>query len=379
MKDMISYWLCNTFLSFILLMGITTSCKTGIAGKKNISFNIKRFELGHQTSSVSALDLNSDGWLDLVLTGGGKVTVLEGNELGEFRVAEVIGAGENPVHFDIGDLDLDGNTDLVIANHETHYLTLIFGGHKGFGSGRTERFNINISPHPHAVALADVDEDMNLDIVVDDRDREQLRVYLGNGNGTFEEGISIAVGGDPYRGMDLSDLNNDQHLDVITPNPHAVDIRYGDGTGIFTPGTRLDSRDIPPFNTTVGDFNNDGIMDIAAGSGEGPGALVLWLGVDRESYMQAPGSPFTIAEGPTRLKTGDINSDGTDDILVTSYIGNELAIVFGGKESFHVSRIDLDDNPWDVAAGDFNNDGAVDLVIANDGGTYINIFFADQN
>lgn len=267
----------------------------------------------------------------------------------------------------------------MIANHETSYLTLLFGGKDGLRSGRSERFSIDVSPHPHAVAVGDIDEDGHLDIVVDDRNRERLKVYRGRGDGSFEPTEPIMVGGDPYRGMTLADINGDGHLDVITPNPRTVAIQFGDGTGAFSPGPRLESASVPPFSTTVGDFNGDGILDVAAGSGEGRGGVMVWLGREDDSFKRDPNAPYAIADGPTRLSASDLDLDGLDDILVTSYLGNEVAILLGGRDNLGVVRIDLDDNPWDVAAGDLNEGGRVDLVTANDGGARIAVLLARDN
>ena len=362
----------------ILLVAGLTACGVANVGPEDLMFEIRRIDVGHPTASVMILDQDDDGFLDLVVSGGGNLTVLRRNAEGAFQVRETFPAGDNPVDFAAGDINQDGRPDVVIANHESDYLTLVFGGPRGLGSGRTERLPIDVSPHPHAVALGDLDEDGLLDILVDDRDRERLRVYRGHGDGSFEPSENIMVGGDPYRGMTLADLNGDGHLDVVTPNPQAVAVQLGDGTGSFQSVSELDSRAIAPFNTTVGDFDGDGIPDVAAGSGEAAGRIMVWFGTGDGSFEPDPNAHYVVANGPTKLNAADMNGDGLDDVLVASYLGNEVAIALGGQGGMRVVRIGLDDHPWDMAAEDVNGDGRLDLVTANDGGNRIAVLLARE-
>lgn len=350
-----------------------SACGIARADSVDLAFDIHRVDVGHSTAAVAILPETRGEGPYVAVVGGDVVTVLKHESDGTFEIHEVIPAGEHPVDVAVGDLDQDGALDLVVSNHETTYLTLIFGADSGFLEGRSGRLAIDVSPHPHAVSVADIDEDGHQDIVVDDRDRNRLRVYRGDGGGSFEASHAISVGGDPYRGMSLADINSDGHLDVITPNPRSLAIRLGDGTGSFATARSLESASVPPFSSVVGDFNADGLLDVAAGSGEGAGYVVAWLGSGDGSFEAAPGSPFPIATGPTKLGSGDVNRDGIDDILATSYLGGEIAIVLGGQVELRQTRIALEGNPWGVAVGDLTGDSRIDVVIANDSEDQITI------
>lgn len=360
----------------IVLAALLTACGTADAGPPDPMFEVRRIDVGHATAAVLILDVNGDARPDLVVSGGTGVTVLHGDGTGDFDVGEIVPAGDHPVDLASGDLDHDGSLDLVVANHETSYVTLLFGRTGGYAAGRSGRLEVDVQPHPHAVAVADVDEDGHLDIVVDDRNRERLAVFRGHGDGTFERGVPIDVGGDPYRGMVLTDIDRDGHLDVITPNPRSIAVQLGDGTGRFSPAPPVEPASVPPFGLAVGDFDDDGTLDVAGGSGEGPGRLAFWFGRGDGTFEVDARPPRVIAEGPTKLNQGDVDGDGVDDVLVTSYLGNEIALALGGRDDVRLVRIDLDDNPWDIAAADLNGDGRTDLVTANDGGDRIAVLLA---
>lgn len=350
------------------LLASAYACGAATADPTAADFDVLRIDVGHPTAAVAILHEAGDDGPYVAVVGGGAVTILRPSRDGSLEVSARVPAGDHPVDLAAADLDHDGALDLVVANHERGYLTLVFGTESGFADATSRRLPVDVSPHPHAVAVADIDEDGHPDILVDDRDRERLRVYRGAGDGSFEEGLPISVGGDPYRGMSVADLDGDGHLDVVTPNPRSVAVRLGDGAGAFAAVPDLASGSVRPFSTVVADFDGDGSLDVAAGSGEGPGEVMAWLGRGDGTFEPAPGAPYPIAEGPTGLGAGDVDGDGIDDIVVTSYLGDEAAVLLGGEQGFRPSQITLDDHPWGVAVGDVTGDGAADVVIANDGG-----------
>ena len=185
-------------------------------------------DVGVQTSAILAYDVNRDGHIDLVVCGEGRVVSLHGRGDGQFDVAASVAAGQDPVDLAAADLDRDGFEDLVVANHATDYVTLLFGVAGGNFERRSHsQFVVGVSPHPHAVRLRDIDNDGHADLLVDDRTAESIRVFKGVGDGTFSNSRMIEVGGDPYRGMTLAHLTEDEVLDLVTPNADHISVLVG--------------------------------------------------------------------------------------------------------------------------------------------------------
>lgn len=361
------FWL-STFLT------VTLSYSTSNGEEPNpTSFQRVDVNVGVRTKAILAAFRNGGDRVDLLVVGGNRLIRLEGREAGRYEIAASIPAGENPVDLALGDLDEDGSPDLALANHDTDYVTLLFGAPDGDFEIRTSsRFKVGVSPHPHAVRLSDIDSDGHIDLLVDDRDSEAIRVFPGLGNGEFGESRRIAVGGDPYRGMAIVDVTGDGDLDVLTPNPHVVSIRVGDGRGGFTRGAQL-RPGFDPFSVVAADFNRDGLTDVAAGSGERAGIVAVWFGDDGGGYRA--GDHIEVADGPIMLNAADLTGDGRAECLVTSYAGGGAAVLVGGEELTPI-RMNLVGNPYGVTTGDFDGDGHVDFAVANDGVEYISLFLS---
>ena len=82
-----------------------------------------------------------------------------------------------------------------------------------------------------------------------------------------------------------------------------------------------------------------------------------------------------MAVGPTKLAAADLTGDSRAEVIVTSYIGGEVAVLEGGDEHT-LHRLGLAGNPYGVATGDFDGDGRIDFAIANNGVEYITVFLS---
>ncbi|MDE2803863.1 MAG: VCBS repeat-containing protein [Gemmatimonadota bacterium] len=310
------------------------------AAAGQLSFERVDAAVGSHTTAIQARDLNGDGQLDLVVSGGQSVFVLTGRGDGRFDVTWSGAAGENPVDLAIADLDEDGLADLAVANHETDHVTLLFGIAGGAFERRDHsRFRVDVSPHPHAVRLHDIDSDGHADLLVDDRSPESIRLFRGRG-------------------------------DLITPNPDHVAVLVAEGDGGFRPQATLPAP-FGPFSVVAADLNGDGRQDVAAASGEGAGSLVTWHGLADGSFRAA--GRHEIARGPTKSTAADLTGDGSAEVLVASYAGGEVAVLVGG-ETPQLQRIEIAGSPYGLATGDFDGDGRVDFAVANDGVDYVSVF-----
>jgi hypothetical protein len=227
-----------------------------------------------QTFAASAIavgDFNGDGKLDLVVVGGGttssNVTILSGNGDGTFTVGATASAGANPTSVAVGDFNGDGKLDLAIGNQGGDSVSILLGNGDGtFAAGST----IAIAAGPNALAIADFNGDGKLDLVVVDNVTEQFDAYgtvtilLGNGDGTFT--AAGPAGGYSGNTVAVGDFNADGIADLAVSGDHDS-VLLGEGDGTFTAVGNGPTTDTPSF--AVADFNGDGVEDVAGSQMQG--------------------------------------------------------------------------------------------------------------
>ncbi len=149
---------------------------------------------------------------------------------------------------------------------------------------------------------------------------------------------------------------------------------------MITPSYALDFQSMGVFGKAseveIGDINNDGFGDVVILSGSlSSGTIQVYLGPDR-TFFKSIHLPFTSLNGH-HIAIGDINNDNFDDV-VTSYARDtaagegELRVYFGPSLTSVTTIPNPEPNPQQglgthfgiaVASGDVNNDGTDDIVV----------------
>lgn len=235
------------------------------------------------------------------------------------------------------------------------------------------------------VSIGDVNGDGNPDIVLAKGRHWPLvdRVLLGDGRGGFPTAHDLGTAADRSYSGHLVDLDGDRDLDVVISNdrPDPKLVYLNDGTGHFSPGSSYGQAEWPTRNATVVDLNADGLADIVVANrtGDRPGASYICFGKGRGQFDAACEKFAT--ESATTITAADVTGDGRVDLIVPHRDGGQSHVyVNDGKGTFAgAARVPFGPATAHIrmsAAADLNGDGRQDLV-AIDQETGVAVYFGE--
>ena len=356
------------YFLFFLMISLSFVCQAKTVDIGNITFSHTLLNVGAGESMISAFDFNSDGHQDVIVSNysDNNIVVYRGDGKGNLIESSRHSAGERPTDMSVSDINSDGYIDVIIANHETSYITLLYGdGRGGFKHARHYPLNINVKPHLHVVQLNDLDGDNKVDLIVDSRTDKGLRVLVGLGNGKFKkQGQLIDVGGDPYLGFAMGDINGDGKLDLVTPNQRDIGIVINTSADKLSFSLEKLAPFESPFAVELAEMTGDGKIDLIVASS---GSIITINPRDGQGhFLEERKTLIKTTSGAKQIAIGDINGDGIKDALVSNWSGDLLAVL-GSRTTFEtISFKNLSiPNPWGLVLVDLNEDGKSDFIVAS--------------
>ena len=363
------------------LLDVATAT-TGVSTDLSVLFGTGGLGLGPPQSTgtggghndLIARDLDGDGNVDLATSGllfdNTVVAVVLGTGGGSFGPATEHYAGSQTTELGAADADGDGLLDVGVGVRAADSVTFL----RGLGGGAFA----GPAPVSHApggqggsLVTADLDEDGNPDLILGDKSASELCFFFGDGDLGFDTPLPPLAIGD-VDDLVAADLDGDALVDLVgiesgfpTGGPRVL---YGQGGGLFGPPVLLTGVSFPGA-LHVADFDANGLLDVVVTD-----TVSAANGV--RHWLAQPGQTFT---GPTfsfmgatiaDVTAGDFDGDGLTDLAAGRDAGGPPAVTYrlGNGDGTFGPLVLLPVTPHapDVLGTDLDLDGIDDLVAGVD-------------
>ncbi|HBP89682.1 MAG TPA: hypothetical protein DD706_18500, partial [Nitrospiraceae bacterium] len=300
-----------------------------------------------EAGNLTASDLDVDGDLDLIMTVGQEIGILEGHGNGTFNHLALFDGGAPMGPITAIDLNHDQRPDLVVPQSQSGTTAIL----------------LNTAAAPTTISH-DINGDGTADLVWRDTSSGAVALWLmkdpDNFSSGFPGGTSIE-----WQIADIGDVNADGKGDIIWRNTT---------TGLVAiwlmNGQTMSSTGLPGSNPTgwviagTGDLNGNGTTDIVWHN-TSTGEVTLWLleGIS----IASTGQPGTMPLNWQIADIGDVNADGKADILWHNTTDGAVAIwVMNGPTISSTGFPGSTPTGWVMAGtGDLNGNGTTDIVWRN--------------
>jgi hypothetical protein len=349
----------------LIMCGIATGAAQSLSGFGRVTLNAEASPTAARIADLDGDNLNDIGVVDLqgslqlfFNAGGGAFQRVSLNSLWP--------SGTQTLDLAIGDLNEDGKNDIAVANSGA--VSVVFNlGNRTF-SGLV---NYSVCAGASSIAIGDLNRDGRNDIVVTGG-CSKVAVLLNTGGGGFALS-GLHGSGSGMRSLALTDYNRDGLLDIVFLNSvfnGLYNVLAQQPNGAFTLySSILATNGGFPSDMAVGDFERDGASDVVVSDGHGSAILV---------FLNNNGTPWHYMEleeieDPTGVTVGDFNADGLLDIAYGSFRFAQVKFLLNrGIMSFQPNYLftEFINRPVGafahaVTAGRLDGDLATDLVTVN--------------
>lgn len=306
--------------------------------------------VGDSPVDLAAGDVNGDGAVD-VLTANNlsdDVSVLLGTGRGTLRTTSRVVVGDAPRTLLLSDVDGDGVVDLVVGGSRLEVRRGV--GNGTFAAAVVARGVAGVG----YLTAGDLDSDGDVDLVaVPPQYAADTTVSVlhndGAGRFTVVQSFTSALLGE----VNLGDVDSDGDLDAVGPARSQTQrflLLPGDGTGRL--GAAVDvPTEVRVTDTVVADFDGDARPDVAVGSDQFSGPVAVSLGDGRGGFY--PPLSFPAGVRPSRVIAADMNRDGRVDLVSADDVSNSLSVLVNTTEQTPVDLtvLAVSEPPANLAPG----------------------------
>ncbi|MCC6848281.1 MAG: VCBS repeat-containing protein [Deltaproteobacteria bacterium] len=329
-------------------------------------------------AQMAGADFDEDGWLDLFASFGSKKVpslLFRGSATGSFSAGEIVGSASDPLTDPFAvDLDQDDHQDIVSCSSENGLACRVFYGDGAgqFGAAALPS-SVAVGREPRSAGTADFDQDGIADVVGVSRNDDRAVVLFG-GPSSPTSRLVLSTGSRPSD-VEVLDLNNDGFLDFVIGNEASRDL------SIFVNQTNRQFLALAPVRLpslpnsglglialASGDIDSDGTNDLVAVQAGGQAGGTVTPLINVEGVGLAVLGSFPVGNLAWGVAVGRLNDDGVLDIVTANRSDNTFSVLLSQPGGGY-TRSDYDSGgvrATDVAVADLGGDGFDDVIVTNE-------------
>ena len=369
-----------------------------------------RFSVGPNPSAVVAVDLNDDTVPEIVTADTGELADLReerpGNDALSYLLARKplqyeaqpeLKVGFAPYCVQAANIDGLKALDLVVGSfHTSRHRDITFFRNVNnqllpytlsvpenlIGYARQhdgEGKEVFARPGITSLLVHDFNRDGYRDILAAGWSSDVLIFFPGlNGENDlyFGEPSFVPAPGGP-RELQMHDFDGDGEMDVVATMYNAAQIMFwrGDGKGGFTRAGEMPTRGMMPHRVRVGDMNGDGTADLIVSHCYTEDSISLYFGDGDYAFSVSQdillGKERGALEQEIRdIAVADFNGDDTLDIAAACFLSERVVLLLNTrsdterKVSFSQENYTFEGQPRALAVSDLDQNGSLDLCVA---------------
>lgn len=253
---------------------------------------------------------------------------------------------------------------LPITVFATFLILAMTGLSKAQGSLFESPIEIDTA-EPGTVVVSDIDNDGDNDLIVTDRNGNKFTVFYNDGNCNFPTIVPYNSMGNVTALPAVGDFNNDGQLDIAVPHARSstLEVFLQDQLGVFNHSQSL-SFGTYHVEAFAADFNGDGYDDVAV-LAELSHNMAIYEGIPSGLSFK---TSFGVGDACYGMTAADFDGDNKIDIAVPRHYHQTVSVYFNdGNFGFSDGGMTypVGTRPVGIFPGDFRENSFPDLAIAN--------------
>jgi hypothetical protein len=316
------------------------------AETNSVSSNVNCLTAGH---------VDHDGRSDVAVGTDANEVVLHKRTAELTFVPHVFPLEGRPMAIAMGDFDANSSADIAVVHSSSLVSIILLDRDFNQIGGSTLRADDN----PVAIAAADLTSDGYLDLIVANMFSNNVSVFIGNGDGSFALMGNYPAGNAPA-GVAAADFDGDGHVDVVAANfgTSTVSLLLGDGSGTLdTHEPQVIAADVDPSAVAAGDFNNDGVPDLATANFGSSNVSVILGARSAGTYVPSTPVHYFAERAPVAITAAHFDAGANLDLIVSNGGAGTVSLLAGaGDGTFEEGNSrTVEGLPWNTTSGQFDN------------------------